>query len=80
MVARQLNVLGDCRVPAAEHEDIKFGITGKDIFYPVPRRMESKADVLYLVIIRGKGDLVCKAVCHGLLQHGSIAAAGIQGV
>lgn len=80
MVARQLNVLGDGWVPAAEHEDIKFGVTGKDIFHPVPCHMESKADVLNLVIVRRKRELVCQAVGHGLFQHGSIVTAGVQGI
>lgn len=80
VVARQLNVPGDGGVLAAEHEDIKFGVTGKDILHPVPCHMEGKADVPHLVIIRGEGELVCQPVRYGFLQHGGIAAAGVQGI
>ena len=68
MVARQLYVLGDGGVLAAEHEDIKFGVTGEDILHPVPCHMEGKADVPHLVIIRGEGEIVCQPVRNGFLQ------------
>lgn len=70
----------ELRVQKAEVEDIKFGVTGKDILHPVPCHMEGKADVPHLVIIRGEGELVCQPVRYGFLQHGGIAAAGVQGI
>ena len=80
MVAGQFNMFTYDRILPAEHENIKIHVTGKDIFHPVPCHLEGKTNVPDLVFIRGKGNLVCQPVLYGIFQHGSIAAAGIQGI
>ena len=80
VVARQFNVQGNSWVPVTEHEDIKFSVAGKDIFHSIPDHMESKTDVLDLVIIRGKRDLVRQAVCYSLLQHSNVVITGVEGI
>lgn len=80
VVAGQFYTLGNSRVGMAEHIDIEFDVTGEDIFHPVASHMEGKADITDPVVIRGKRNLVCKAVCHHVFQHGGIIAAGIEGI
>ncbi len=80
MVAGQLYGPGNGRVGVAEHADIELNIAGKYILNPVTCHMERKADIPYLVVIRGKRDLAGKPVCHHVLQHGRIIPAGVEGI
>ena len=80
VVAGQFYAPGNGGVRVAEHVDIELDIAGEYILHPVACYMERKVDVPYPVVIRGKGDLVCEAVCHHVLQHGGIVAAGVEGI
>lgn len=78
MVSSQLNMPCDGRIGVAEHKDIEFGITGKDIFHPVTVHMESQTDIPDLVILCLEGDFVGKPVRNCLFQHLHIAGTGIK--
>ena len=80
MESCQLYMPGDCRVLSAEHADVKFGITGKDILNPAAGDLEPEPDVADSVILRGQGDFAGKPVRHHVLQHGGIVPAGIEGI
>lgn len=80
MVAGQLHGPDNGRIGVAEHVDIELDIAGEHILHPVACHMERKSDIPYPVVIRGERDLVCKAVCHHVFQHGGIIAAGVEGI
>ena len=64
----------------AEHVDIELHVAGEYILHSVACHMEREADIPYLVVIRGKGDLAGEPVCHHVLQHGGIVSAGVEGI
>lgn len=80
VVTSQLHAPGNGGVGVAEHADIELDVAGEYILHPVACHMERKADIPYLVVIRGKGDLAGEPVCHHVLQHGSIVPAGVEGI
>lgn len=60
MVAGQFNPLGNRGVIVAEHENIKFRITGKNVLYPIPIHMKVQTDVSDTVIPRGERNFICQ--------------------
>ena len=80
MVAGQFNSLGDRGVIAAEHENIKFRITGKNVLYPIPIHMKVQTDVSDMVILRGERNLICQSFRDRIFQHGCVGTAGVEGI
>lgn len=71
---------GDGGVLPPEHPYEELGIAGKGVLHAAAQDTEPEPDILDGIVICGEGYLVCQPVCHGLFQHGHIAAVGIEGV
>ena len=71
---------GDSGVLPSEHPDKELGIAGKGVFHAAAQNAEPEPDVPDGIVICGEGNLAGQPVRHGLLQHGYIAAVGVEGV
>lgn len=78
MVAGQFNPLGNCGVIVAEHENIKFLITGKNVLYPIPIHMKVQTDVSDTVILRGERNFICQFFRNRIFQHGCVVTAVVD--
>ena len=74
----ELYVPGDGGVLPPKHPDVELGIAGKGVFHAAAQDAEPEPDVPDGIVIRGEGYLAGQPVCHGLFQHGHIAAVGVE--
>ena len=80
MEAGQLYVPGDSGVLSPEHADVELNIAGKGVLHAAAQDAEPEPDVPDSIVICGEGNFAGQPVRHGLLQHGYIAAVGVEGV
>lgn len=71
---------GDGGVLLSEHPDVELDIAGKGVFHTAAQDTKPEPDVPDGIVICGERNLAGQSVCHGLLQHGYIAAVGVEGV